>query len=238
MAKTTNAVVLKEEYSVMSASEQMQEAIEVNLGGGKLSLRDLERIKISPGGVTSWKIFSVDGEDSAKKIEGIVVHFTDSRVYWEKEYGKSDGPQQPDCISDNLEMGVGNPGGKCSKCQFAKFGSRGRAQACKLVRLVFICVKGEMFPKVIVLPPSSVAICKQYFQGLGSKGVPYFTVETQFELEKATNKSNIAYSRLVVEKVRSLDANAVKAMRVYREQIKPLLEVAAREDIEQSDVGE
>src|SRR5687768_9606851 len=57
---------------------------------------------MSAGGATFWTVPSLDGEDSVKEIQGVILHHKQSRTYWEKDYDGSNTP--PDCSSRNASI--------------------------------------------------------------------------------------------------------------------------------------
>jgi hypothetical protein len=152
----------------------MLEVFQENLGGETIGSRDLDNIKIPSGGGTSWEVPSIDGGIAAKTIEGVVVQHGLRRAYWASRKVTN---QPPQCRSDNSRDAIGDPGsnlgpnrdgvGACLECPLAEFGTgvdeNGQAnnsQACKQMRQVFFLMSDGLLPRVVTLPPTSLAVSR------------------------------------------------------------------------------
>ena len=195
--------------------EAMQEAFAMNIGSGSVSEFDLPRIKVNPG-TALWLIPTLDGEETAQRIEGVVVFARDTRVYYQS---KDAGNTPPDCSSLDGITGVGKPGGACADCPLAKWDSAQDAsggQACKQVKHLFILRGESMFPEIVSLPPTSLKAARQFLTRLTTQGIPYAKALIAIELEKAQNPQGKTYGKAVFRFVRRLaETEAARAMEFH-----------------------
>jgi len=226
MAKKETGIEVAEKNSflVLQEGSDIQEIVSENLGNDGLSAYDLDRVKIPAGGATSFEVPALDGEESVKEIEGIIIFWKGTRAYWPEKFNGENNP--PQCSSIDGEVGQGTPGGYCAKCPLSQFGSaeNGKGQACKQMRQLFIVRETDILPLVLVLPPTSIKPAKQYFMRLASKGVKYTHVVTRIGLEKAKNNGGITYSKVGFSLVNQLDPQTCKKIDAFTENIRPLLE--------------
>ncbi|HPU74362.1 MAG TPA: hypothetical protein PLA43_20605 [Bryobacteraceae bacterium] len=185
------------------AAQAVQEAFAVNIAGGSVSEFDLPRIKVNPG-TALWLIPTLEGEETAQRIEGVIVFARDTRAYYQS---KDAGNVPPDCSSSDNVTGVGKPGGQCAQCPLARWDSAGDgsgAQACKQVKQLFMLRGEAMFPEVVSLPPTSVRNARQFFLKLTTQGIPYYQAFVAIELEKAQNGQGKTYGKAVLKFLRRL----------------------------------
>jgi len=206
------------------------DAVRENVGSGGLRASDLARIRVPAGGGLAWDKPDLEqGTVSASEIQGVIVEQRDVRVYWAKAF--AGGSEPPQCASDDGENGHGNPGGLCADCPLAGFGSKvipgqktkGRAQACRAMKLLFVLEADSLLPTCIVVPPSSLKAVRQYLVGLTSKARPYWSVETVLTLEKTKSADGIVYSRIIARPAGLLDAETTARVRGYRDALLPAL---------------
>lgn len=178
-----------------TGAEGFMEVVLDNLQGEILTAQDLERIRIPTGGNLNWALPSLDGEINAKEFEGIILHQQLNRAYWKS--GIANGQTPPNCQSLDGKTGQGDPGGDCDECPLSKFGSakgKSNRQACRQAKQVFLLRPESYLPVVLVLPPSSLKPFKHFMLKLSSNNVSSSQMIVRFGLEKATNRSQIAYS--------------------------------------------
>jgi hypothetical protein len=206
----------------------IREAMVTNVGDEGITAGDFERIKVPAGGGTAWTIQGLDGEELVKEISGIIIAWRDTRAYWRVPMEESEGNMPPDCFSLDARAGTGTPGGNCHKCDLAKFGSdpKGDAQACKLVRQLFLVREDNLLPEIVNLPPSSVKPARQYFLRLASKAVPCYSLITKIGLEKTKNNQGIAYARAVLTSGGRLTPAQAQRVKEYAAMIEPFLKAA------------
>ena len=223
--------------ALQSDATSVLQTIRENIGNDRITDRDLDRITVPLGGGLNWTVPTLEGEDSAKTLDGIVVHWTARRAYWATgmEVG---GNTPPDCSSHDGETGYGNPGGECLSCPLNQWGSAegGNGKACKEKRMLFLLRASDLLPIVIQAPSTSIQPIKKYLLRLASQGLPYWSVMTKLSLEKASNGAGIAFSRIspqaagpVPEEQRGMLAEYVKA-------IKPIIGYMVNTDIDRDEV--
>jgi hypothetical protein len=227
------AVVDVSHYSVMQMDPTvLKEVIRENLGGAQLTPFDLTRVRIPAGGGLTWEIPGVEEVETTRDLDGVIVYWSQPRVFWKNIY--SGAHQPPDCFSPTGEHGIGDPGIECAECENAQFGSAirqdgsaGRGQACKQIRLLYILREEGILPVVLSCPPTSLKPLKQYFLGLASRGITYFTCATNLRLVKESNADGIAYSRVEPKLMGKLSPEHASYIKAYTAELRPMLEQAA-----------
>ena len=195
--KKTNTVRDEtKDYPIFSlGTSDFMTVVEDNLQGESLSASDLERIRIPTGGNLNWTLPSLNGEVSAKEFEAIILHQQLNRAYWKS--GIASGSTPPNCQSLDGKTGQGHPGGACEDCPLSQFGSsnaKSGRPACRQAKSVFLLRPESYLPVMLVLPPSSLKPFKQFLLRLSASKVSSQQVVVRFGLEKASNRSKIAYS--------------------------------------------
>ncbi|MCL4783434.1 MAG: hypothetical protein KJZ70_10405 [Bryobacterales bacterium] len=197
----------------------INEAISANISGGGISDFDLPRVKISGGSSPRWIVPTLEGEESIARIEGVIVFARDTRVYYKTAFGKGPGKLPPDCSSPDGVVGKGSPGGDCSRCPLAEYGSadEGAGQACKQVKQLFVLRGDLLLPEVLSLPPTSLKGARQFFLKLTTQGIPYYQAVISIELEKAHNAAGIEYGKAQMKFVRRLSPEEAARAQQYHE---------------------
>jgi len=210
----------------------LREALLENLGGAGLSPFDLDRIGIPAGGGLAWSVPTLDGETVAQEVLGIIVHVQNARAYWSTPFGESGGSAPPDCVSDDAVTGTGNPGGQCSACPFAAFGSdsRNRGQACRLIQRHFVLRAGDNLPVTINLPPGSLKGARKYLLRLVSAGLKASAVVTGYTLERDKNQDGITYSRAVFAMKGRLSEEQAAAASAFGKALAPAFKQVRADD--------
>jgi hypothetical protein len=232
MARTTpaasTAVALIERDNLPGLAADVADVIGAladNLGGEAVGVNDFTRIRMPAGGGIAWEVPNLDGEaDVQKVIRGVIVYQRTPRTYWATSFENSEGGP-PDCRSDDGVTGRGNPGGDCSTCPLAQFGSgRGNTQACAQQRQIFVLREdGGAFPVILTLPPTSLKNARGYLVALAERGKKFRHVLTEIGLERATSNDGIGYSRATFRYVGDLSADAKAASDAYAREIGPLI---------------
>lgn len=184
-------------------------------------------LKIPSGGAL---YFEVDDEP-VKELAGVIIHHGPRNVYYATEFDGSSNP--PDCSSkdgivgfekipeENLVDGESEYIQKeCVTCPLNQFGSDGRGKACKEKHQLYILVSDQVIPFSFLLPVSSTTPLNGYATRLFNRGKFLSQVLTSFTLEKATSKSGIVYSRLVLKKIRDLSEEEQTAVDARAIQLK------------------
>lgn len=211
------ALATKEDFTplaIMHADpDDLLEIIETNLGGSNASAFDLHRVSCPTGGGMLWEVPDIDEEDGVahiKELTGIVLAFKDPRTYWAKSFDETGGGEIPDCSSPDGKFGFGTPGGDCSKCPMAQFGSinrggkAGRGQACKQTRVMLLLREDSMLPIVVTIPPTSLRACRKFFMDVTGRGKPIHGALIGIKLHKAQSRDGISYSEYSFRLVRWL----------------------------------
>jgi hypothetical protein len=208
----------------MSAAE-IKNVINENLNGVQLSTFGLDRARVPSGGMTVWTVPSLEGEDTTKVIEGVIIYQRPNRSYWAIPFAEKDRNSPPSCHSDDLITGVGEPGGLCKDCPYNQFGSdpRGVGKSCRETRLLFVLRQGEILPLLVVAPVMSVKPIVEYMKRLTSKAQLYYSVITRFELEKVRSSGNIDYAKIKVSTAQRLNSEDTARMKAFAEAIRPYL---------------
>lgn len=214
-------------FAVATLSEKAAE----QLAGIKL---ELPQLKIPSAGST---FFEID-EEPIKEIQGVIVLHGPRHVYFDKDFegdatpprcSSRDGIQGIWNIDEQAENEDGESTGEveirnCAECPYSEFGSdkNGRGKACKEKHQLYILLSGKPLPFSLMLPVSSVNVLNSYATSLFNKGKFLNEVLTSFTLEKATNKTGIVYSKIVMKKVRDLEATELGACAKVAETVKKL----------------
>lgn len=198
------AVTVKEGFQVAKITEDFKK----ELKGITLEIPQLKMP--AAGGL----FFEIDDEPH-KELQGVIVSHGPKNVYFASEFDGSNLP--PDCSSNDGVTGMmrgeeDTETGevvyipkKCEDCEFNEFGSgKNGGKACKEKHQLYILLSGEILPISLLLPVSSCKNLNSYASKLFAKGQFLSDVVTSFTLEKAVNKTNITYSKIVLKKIRDL----------------------------------
>ena len=221
------------EYAIMRLeSDELKSLIEDNLGNMDIEAGDLDRITVPSGGATKWTVAKVSGEEQVGHLTGVIAGFLDQRVYYEKAFEDSPGDEPPDCISFDLQVGEGNPGGQCASCPHAQWGSaeRGAGQKCRLQRILFLIQPESLLPICIKIPPGSLANARRWFLRLSQEGKRHTHVIAQLALESVPRKGNpnLKYSRVVLRSIGELSEGEAERFREIGRQLVPQMTRIAR----------
>jgi hypothetical protein len=217
-------------------------AVQQAMGPGEsLSFDLLERAKIPAGGGKAWNLD--DGAET--ELEGILVLRQPVRAYWKVSFDESGGGAPPDCASLDNQYGVGDPGGDCTTCPLAEFGSavdeKGESkagQACKQLTRMFLLRTDSVLPMFISLPPSSYKEAQKYTVMLAAKAVPYHRVITKIGLQAAKSSGGINYAKAQFSRGRNLTPDEVAAVESWRGSFIPMLEAMSIEQAEAASARE
>lgn len=188
--------------------KEVMAAFAVNCASGSITEFDLPRIKVASG-TALWLIPDLEGDTTAPAIEGVIVHVRDNRTYYQS---KDAGNVPPDCSSRDGLVGVGKPGGDCTKCPLALFDSDpdgGAGQACKQSKQLFMLRGSSMLPEVVSIPPTSLKAVRQFFLKLVTQRVQYHHCILRLELEKAQSQQGKVYGKAVMKFVRKLSPDEI-----------------------------
>jgi hypothetical protein len=231
------------EYSVAKVNAtDLMEILQENVGGA-ITEFDLPRATVPTGGMTAWVLPSLDGEDEiVSSLDGVIVFHNNPRAYWHQSIDEGGGNNPPDCSSVDGKVGVGDPGGDCTVCPMAEWGSKdhgqSRGQACKQMKLVFLLRPESLLPMALFLPPTSIKPVREYLLGLASEGKHYSSAVTRFSLEKERSADGIEYAKVKLTRLSTLDDAQERSVRDYSLGIRGALDtvtITEREAVEVTD---
>lgn len=241
--ETAMTVAPSSDILALSPDGNMQEVISENFGNNSLTLADLDKIKIPAAGGRSWTIPTIleDEEDTTKELVGVIIGWADKKSWWQKSYGESGGKEQPDCKSNDMVHGIGDPtafinpkeqalmdagkagmpvrgsgGWLCSTCPHNLFGSapQGGGKACQDKRFMVVLLKDSVIPILLRVPATSIAPAKVYFKRLAGGRKSCLSVLTSMSL--ITIKGTQEYSQIVFKAARYLTDDETAAVRKLR----------------------
>lgn len=225
------ALTSQDQFAIMETDMDVSDEIMQNLGVGGITMHDLPKVTVPTGGSTVWSVPDIEaegGESNPKDITGVIIMTRTTRQYWKTSF-EDGGGTPPDCSSDDGLTGVGDPGGDCTNCPLNEFESHtdGKRKACAEKRLIFITTQRDILPTIVVAPAGSLGNVRKFLVGLTSKRLPVFSVYSKLTLEKDKNDQNIAFSRIVIQKIADVE-DMVRA-RAYADAIKPYLQKVSRD---------
>jgi hypothetical protein len=186
---------------------EIAEAMRENVGVARRF--DFPAIPIPGSGGTTWEVPCLSPEgavstDSTKMLQCVLVVQQNARAYYAKAFDGSGEP--PACSSDDGETGVGQPGGDCSTCPLAQFGSAAdeRGQACAQRQNLLLLTKYGALPYRLSLPPTSLKAFRTFALSLASQGVRLSACLLEASLAKTKNAIGIDYAQVQWRMVRRL----------------------------------
>ena len=211
----------------------IQEAFE----GGIKSHLDLSVLTVPSGkSAGAWQIPSIDGEPDIRTVlEGVILRVQPARVYYGEPYEKTGGGKPPACASRDAVVGVGEPGGECSKCSLAQFGTlerndgtMGAGQACAERRLIWMLVPDLALPVVVNAPPTSLKSIKEFVRAVASQMIRPFQIRVGLTLEKDKSSDGHDFWKIVPKRIGGKDAKItgpeLEMIKGYAEVIAPIIE--------------
>ena len=89
---TTTKLAISETFKALEVDTgELLEIIRENMGNDRITERDLDRVTMPLGGGLSWTVPTLEGEETVKSLEGIIVHWTAPRAYWQESMEESGG---------------------------------------------------------------------------------------------------------------------------------------------------
>lgn len=156
------------------------------------------------------------GDEDRRYLDVIMLGAVNIRSYFPHTIDESGQNSAPDCVSYGALVGRGTPGGDCRVCPLARFGSapNGVAPACRLRRKLLFNREGKRLPETMILPPTSVQSCTDYFTRLYNDGLSPDGVVTRIALRKVKNsRTNSFYPVAEFACVEELTAQERENMR-------------------------
>lgn len=245
---TDELVPISKQFPVFAANHmEVAELLEENLGGEGIDRFELERIKVGSGGAPGFVIVPPDGgdEDVTKEINAIIVFQHSCRTYFATQMDEGGAAVQPDCQSQDATTGSGNNGdgvGKhsCDTCPQAQWGSdprTGRGQACRLQKAVYLYREGakNVFPSMLLIPPTSLKPWRKYGIGLVGSGVKLTAALHVLGTKKGSSQSGQDYTEVAPKFGRRLTDDEIVDVSMLAESIEGV--VAARRKAPQDKGG-
>jgi len=252
MATKTTDIATVQQYAAMEISpREIAEMLLETSGGQRISPFDLDLIKVPSGqGAPMWAVQTLDGEDAAKTIDGIMILTRTIRSWWETSIDQTGGGSAPDCSSQDGQVGVGAPKGHpdfvegnydvrytqdgeeirrgrfdCNACPLAEFGSdaRGSGKACKENLLIFMLRPESVIPMVIKVPPSSIKVMRNFIRSLMGRGIKPFGAVVSLGLKKVTKGGSPAYFEIEPKIAQRLAPDELEKIRALRDSLVPVL---------------
>jgi hypothetical protein len=216
--------------ATLNERQEMQELFDENMAGAAIDMNDLIKVKVPAGGGTTWEVPTGEGEDTeaTKTITGVIIAQMPFRIHFPGTYG--DEKSAPDCQSPDGITGYGTPGGACKTCPLAKFGSKGKGQACAAKVALYIMRDDDFLPICITLPPSSTTSLRKYMLQLTTVSKkPFYAVKTKVSLKKVENANGQAYSIVQFALAEKLDADEAASMKDMKDMFVEMLHATARQ---------
>lgn len=212
----TTAIVAAQ-YKGLSKIEAVSAALMENTAGQGVSLFQLDRVKVPSGGGKVWMVPTLNGEEPRETIDGLIVHNHFVRSYWDTAEPVQGTP--PSCSAPDGLHGFGSPGGDCTRCPYSRFGTSkkvgGKAQACKLGRVLYLLRPDSILPLVLVLPPGSLGNCQKFFLHLAEQETIFRHQVVSIGLEQAVNGTGQKYSKATFRALRSLEPGEREKVDAY-----------------------
>jgi hypothetical protein len=243
MAKKNEVAVTNgadEVFPLAISGTNLREVMAETLGSETLDMLDLERIKVPSQGSTLWTIDGLDGEETIKEVEGVLIWHRNVRLYWKASIDDAGGGAPPDCVSDDAINGVGDPGGLCLSCPKAAWGTAkggtAAGQSCQQRHVMCILQANSVLPTIISAPPTSLKSVKHFLVKLARHSIRAHDIVIGFTLEPDKNAAGTKYSRIKLRRVGNLTDEQKAAVRAYRDAITPHLNRTSVMDIAGDDV--
>jgi len=184
------------ESGYLALSNNALEIIGENLKNQPLSYQLFDVIKSPSGGITSFSVPGLSGEDMEKELIGVILSFSTPRAYWDTPDPKEGTP--PVCWSQDSV--ISHDGKPCNQCVYNEFGSKGNGngesngKACKESVQIFLLRPDNIMPVIVRVPVSSKLIFQKYMTRLVGRMIPLSSISTKITLEKTTSRDGKPYA--------------------------------------------
>ena len=207
------------------------EIINENLKNQPLSYQLFDVIKSPSGGITSFSVPGLSGEEMEKELTGIILDYTTPRAYWHTPEPVEG--QAPDCFS--LDSVISQDGKPCNRCQFNDFGSKNggetQAKACKEQVQLFLLRPNNIMPVIVRVPVTSKLIFQKYMTRLVGRMIPLSAVVTKITLEKATSREGKPYALYNFEAVSTLSPEEAATAKAFGQKFMEIMKTAELEPV-------
>ena len=233
MENTTDIATVDSDYIALKSDALG--IIAENLKNQQLSYALFDTIKSPAGGVTSFTVPGVSGDEMVKDLVGVIIDYKMPRARWLDE-NPVEGTL-PVCFSSDSV--VSNEGKPCNLCEFNEFGSKNgdsNGKACKESVSVFLLRPNNILPIIVRVPVSSKLIFMKYMTRLVSNATPLSSVVTRISLEKVTNKGGQPYAAYKFEVAGQLSSQEALTARAFGQKFTEMLD-ATDADTELADAA-
>lgn len=227
MTKELTTLEVKDvaEFALFNHDLNLQSLFEENLADDEFKPSDLARISVPAGGGKTFEIPATEGPVEVKELEAVIVKATPARFYWKDPFGASGVGSPPDCYSDDLINGHGEPGGLCVDCPMNQFPEGGKeAKPCTEKRNIFILPADSLLPYNLSCPVQSIKNFKKYRIDLTRRGLTVTSITTLISLQKEKNNNGITYTQMIFRPGRTLSKEQAAIVQAYRDSFSKVLE--------------
>ncbi len=164
-----------QKFAVLApGNENIVDILAQNLGGKQLSLFKLEKLGVAAQGMPFFVAKLGDEMEQVKEFDGIVLMMGRNRSFWLKSFEESGGGSPPDCVSDDLRIGMGDRDGsgviakhECATCPHNQWdsGANGVGKRCQ-ESIAMLTARddkpGRKLPSVVRIQPGSLRFADDY----------------------------------------------------------------------------
>ena len=205
--------------------------INENLKNQPLSFYLFDVVKSPSGGITSFSVPGLAGDNMEKELVGIILDYTTPRAFWDTQDPVEGTP--PVCYSrDSIISHEGKP---CNRCVYNEFGSKingngseSNGKACKESVHIFLLRPDNIMPIIVRVPVSSKIIFQRYMTRLIGRMIPLSGVVTRITLEKATSRDGKPYALYNFEAVNTLSPDETSMAKAFGQKF---MEILTADDI-------
>jgi len=213
---------VKSDY--VALSNNALDIVNQNLKNQPLSYQLFDVIKSPSGGITSFSVPGLSGNNMEDELTGIILDYTTPRAYWNTPDPVEGMP--PDCYSkDSIISSDGKP---CSHCVYNDFGSKNgdsNAKACKESIQLLLLRPDNLIPVIVRVPASSKLLFQKYMLRLLGRMLPLSGVVTKITLSKVTSREGKPYAMYNFEMVKQLESNEAVNAKAYGQKFTAVLNV-------------
>jgi hypothetical protein len=225
---TTETALTTVNSDYVALKNNALEIINENLKNQPLSFQLFDIIKSPSGGITSFSVPGLSGEEMEKELTGIILDYTTPRAYWDTPDPIIGTP--PNCYSrDSI---ISHEGKACNGCHLNDFGSKNggngdsQAKACKEQVQMLLLRPDSIMPVIVRVPVSSKVIFQKYMIRLTGHMIPLSGVVTKITLDKATSKEGKPYALYNFEMVTQLGDDEAANAKAFGQKFKEVLNAA------------
>lgn len=187
-------------YVASSALPAVSQGLADLLAEARESLETFDDVKMPVIRFKDGGFVLQEGDEPEDEIRGIILYTKQNNVFFTNAY-KPGVAAQPDCFSpDGKIPTVEKPvAPRCKGCPKNEYGTSrtGAGKACRNIRLVFLLLEGEILPRVLRIPPTSLKLIDSYVLNKTSDSGSYFNVitsVTSFKRDPAQTHFNMKFT--------------------------------------------